>query len=517
MNIKEIELRSGLPHSGVRFYESEGLLRPARSPNGYRDYSEDDLATLLKIKRLRALGLSLAEIREVQSGVLPLADALRALLVRLAAMRGELSGAEAECRSLIDAGADWADMMDVSLPPPEAREALPGGCPPPGRVDAADAPPEGRRLYFDTGIKFYSSSHSVPEWRQGFSEPGPWRRYFARWLDSLLYSCVCFSVSALALGLNPMDGSTGFRVFCWLFESLLLLTVEPLCLHFFAATPGKWLLGVSVRAWDGGRMSLREAFARTFKVYVFGLCVNIPVVCLITYILAYKRCLRDEDQPWDSEYGRWVRPLYCPPRRAGITAVLVSAYFAAGLLACMSCLMLSQMPPNRGDMSTEEFVENYNDLSDYFRLGGTYTELTPKGLVYDVPEGTVVVHTGSGTLPEFRFTEEEDGVLTGVEITVDYAGRDGGIDSYYGSYYQLAAMAYIWGRPGAGTFDPGARQEILDLVGGRAAEQYSAVCAGVTVTNKVSYSGYDAVGGYLFPIEGEEQRLSLRFTMRAGQ
>ena len=214
MNIKEIELRSGLPHSGVRFYESEGLLRPARSPNGYRDYSEDDLATLLKIKRLRALGLSLAEIREVQSGVLPLADALRALLVRLAAMRGELSGAEAECRSLIDAGADWADMMDVSLPPPEAREALPGGCPPPGRVDTADTPPEGRRLYFDTGIKFYSSSHSVPEWRQGFSEPGPWRRYFARWLDSLLYSCVCFSVSALALGLNPMDGSAGFRVCC---------------------------------------------------------------------------------------------------------------------------------------------------------------------------------------------------------------------------------------------------------------------------------------------------------------
>ena len=163
MNIKEIELRSGLPRSGVRFYESEGLLRPARSPNGYRDYSEDDLATLLKIKRLRALGLSLAEIREVQSGVLPLADALRALLVRLAAMRGELSGAEAECRSLIDAGAGWADMMDVSLPPPEAREALPGGCPPPGRVDTADTPPEGRRLYFDTGIKFYSSSHSVPE------------------------------------------------------------------------------------------------------------------------------------------------------------------------------------------------------------------------------------------------------------------------------------------------------------------------------------------------------------------
>lgn len=68
MNIKEMEERSGLPRSGIRFYESEGLLSPARSANGYRDYSESDLETLLKIKRLRALGLTLSEIRSVQSG-----------------------------------------------------------------------------------------------------------------------------------------------------------------------------------------------------------------------------------------------------------------------------------------------------------------------------------------------------------------------------------------------------------------------------------------------------------------
>ena len=109
MNIKEMEQRSGLPRSGIRFYESEGLLSPARSPNGYRDYSEDDLDTLMKIKRLRSLGLSLQEIKEVQSGALPLADALRAQLVRLGSMRGEMARAEAECRSLIDAGAGWAD------------------------------------------------------------------------------------------------------------------------------------------------------------------------------------------------------------------------------------------------------------------------------------------------------------------------------------------------------------------------------------------------------------------------
>ena len=143
MNIKEMEQRSGLPRSGIRFYESEGLLSPARSPNGYRDYSEDDLDTLMKIKRLRSLGLSLQEIKEVQSGALPLADALRAQLVRLGSMRGEMARAEAECRSLIDAGAGWADMMDVALPSPAAQEALPGaqGDAPGGR----DGPGGGRR------------------------------------------------------------------------------------------------------------------------------------------------------------------------------------------------------------------------------------------------------------------------------------------------------------------------------------------------------------------------------------
>lgn len=81
MNIKEMEERSGLPRSGIRFYEAEGLLSPARSANGYRDYSESDLETLLKIKRLRALGLTLSEIRSVQSGASTLAGELSSAAV----------------------------------------------------------------------------------------------------------------------------------------------------------------------------------------------------------------------------------------------------------------------------------------------------------------------------------------------------------------------------------------------------------------------------------------------------
>ena len=50
MRIKEIEELSGIERSNIRFYEREGLLSPKRLENGYRDYSDEDLEILLKIK-----------------------------------------------------------------------------------------------------------------------------------------------------------------------------------------------------------------------------------------------------------------------------------------------------------------------------------------------------------------------------------------------------------------------------------------------------------------------------------
>jgi DNA-binding transcriptional MerR regulator len=50
----------------IRFYEEEGLLRPAEvSEGGHRRYTEDDLERLRLITDLRELGLALSEIRSV--------------------------------------------------------------------------------------------------------------------------------------------------------------------------------------------------------------------------------------------------------------------------------------------------------------------------------------------------------------------------------------------------------------------------------------------------------------------
>lgn len=60
MTSKEMEARSGVPRANIRYYEAEGLLTPQRAKNGYRDYSEADLAVLEKIKLLR-LGEQLSD------------------------------------------------------------------------------------------------------------------------------------------------------------------------------------------------------------------------------------------------------------------------------------------------------------------------------------------------------------------------------------------------------------------------------------------------------------------------
>ncbi|MFD5041079.1 MerR family transcriptional regulator [Streptomyces sp. NPDC058378] len=49
----------------LRYYEEQGLLRPARSDNGYREYAEADVAMVRHIRAMLAAGLSIAVIGKV--------------------------------------------------------------------------------------------------------------------------------------------------------------------------------------------------------------------------------------------------------------------------------------------------------------------------------------------------------------------------------------------------------------------------------------------------------------------
>jgi MerR family transcriptional regulator, thiopeptide resistance regulator len=86
--IHEFAARAGVTARALRHYDRLGLLRPRRSEAGYRLYAEDDLARLEQIVALRFLGLPLRRIgRLLESGPLPMAEALRAQRAALAAKR----------------------------------------------------------------------------------------------------------------------------------------------------------------------------------------------------------------------------------------------------------------------------------------------------------------------------------------------------------------------------------------------------------------------------------------------
>lgn len=66
MRIGELARQAGVNIQTVRFYERKGLLpAPRRKPSGYRLYTDEDLHRLRFIRRAKALGFSLEEIREV--------------------------------------------------------------------------------------------------------------------------------------------------------------------------------------------------------------------------------------------------------------------------------------------------------------------------------------------------------------------------------------------------------------------------------------------------------------------
>jgi DNA-binding transcriptional MerR regulator len=65
VRIAEVAGLTGLTKKAIRYYEAAGLISPASNPdNSYREYSTEDLLRLEEIAVLRALGLSVAEIRE---------------------------------------------------------------------------------------------------------------------------------------------------------------------------------------------------------------------------------------------------------------------------------------------------------------------------------------------------------------------------------------------------------------------------------------------------------------------
>jgi len=116
MQIGELAERTGLSIRTLRHYDEIGLLRPsARSEGGFRLYTADDESRLLLIRRMKPLGYSLEQMRELLAvvdglGVDPADDALRA---QLADIRDEAHRRREDLRRKVAAADDFIAQLEA--------------------------------------------------------------------------------------------------------------------------------------------------------------------------------------------------------------------------------------------------------------------------------------------------------------------------------------------------------------------------------------------------------------------
>ena len=314
MNIREMEEKTGLERGAIRYYEAEGLLRPRRLENGYRDYSAEDLATLQRIRFLRRLGLTLEEIGRVQRGETPLPQAMEQRLTELLRQSEETQRQSALCRALRDEGVTW-QTLDT-----EKYEKT--------------FPQEPKKTY------------PKPERIPGH----PWRRFLARALDVLISALLPWAVFLWLLRVTLYaDMSTAaadsqgvilfFAAVVLIFGTVVLeIFGEAISLHLTGTTPGKWLMGLSVEDRDGCRPPFVQARHRTRRVYF-------PAVDqwmeewkhnnLFLYWEWFGRCERGEDLPWE-EY-QWLSVVY-----AALPLWKKIAYCAALSAVCVGIIAITK-------------------------------------------------------------------------------------------------------------------------------------------------------------------------------
>lgn len=437
MTIKDMELQTGLARANIRYYEAEGLITPERAENGYRDYSQEDAETLLRVKLLRALGLTVGQIKAVVRGETELDAALSA---RIAAIQKE--------KTALDRAGEIAGRIRQAHAQFRTLDARP----------YLDEMQTERVLERDT----------LPK------EHFPWQRFFARLLDAQIYRSLWVLILP-ALGFNMLKSSRGGVLFLELLTLGTMFLLEPLLLSRFGTTPGKWLFGLRVTSPDGRRLTYAEGRERTAYLFWYGIRLNLPVFRLYRLYVSYTDEQQEKELPWEDRSEQTIRDH--AGWRFAAAAALAVLLIAGGVLR----VLLPYGPTHRGELTIAQFAENYNTILRQF--GDYDVELDETGRWQEESEfsmdgGTVSVAFGE-RYPQIEY-QTENGVLTGIVYHAEGGEADSWISIPSGSVMQYALFAFAGAEKGHILLDKPlqtAASELCDSV----FSEYHTVVDGVAV------------------------------------
>ena len=333
----------------------------------------------------------------------------------------------------------------------------------------------------------------------------PWRRYFARSLDILIYSIIWSVFLAFIFRVNVADRNTAENVLDTLVEFIMMLFLEPLWLHYFGTTPGKFIFGLRIENKDGDPLSYSEGLERTIDVIGIGMGFNIPIYNLIRLWKSYRQCSENEILPWD-EYTsytikdtNWYR---------GLIYIVAHVICFASLTVIMSAQL---MPPNKGDLTVAQFAENYNYYANILDLdsGNEYMDETGEWKKKKTDDYTI--YLGLNKKPEFSFTTK-DGYVTGVSFAID-ADKSESVIYPYDDHMLLSSLAFACAQNN-NLLSSRLPNRIEKKIKNNLFEDFSFTEAGIRFVCDVEYSGYIKTPQYLiFPSDTSKHYFNLNFSM----
>ena len=471
MNIKEIEQRSGMNRANIRFYEQEGLLAPRRLDNGYRDYSEDDLQQLHRIHLLRTLGLSLDEIRAAQKGEQTLDKLLEEKATALERQATESQRRAHLCRDICRSGAQYSTL-------------------------------DGQR-WLESLTAAEPAASAVPQTDTYHKVTAPWRRFFAFLLDDYFYTSLWVIFGLLVIHKSPAsDTGAAWTAAAGIMSILLMLFLEPLFLSTWGTTPGKWLLGLSVRNNTGQKLSYGEGFYRTVQVLWYGLGFWLPIYSLIRGYKSYYDCKEGKTLEWE-----WDSELQLKDEEPW-RAIAVVAAVTVLLLSRAGAAKLSYQPLHRGDITVAEFAQNYNRTAAYH----DYASRLDADGTWREENGGYFISLSDIEAPDFTYTER-DGIMTGLSFHVNVENDAESCVPSFATRRSLAIHSFVQAHA------PFLRNDEVDALLQRISdapfESFDTTLHGIRIVCHLTYSGYyeGMLGDMLVPIEGQSSSCSLVFTM----
>lgn len=333
MLIRDLEVKTGLDRATIRYYEKEGLIEPLRKENGYREYTDENLSHLLKIKLLRQLGMSVYTIKGIQRGSGNFSEALSAQIQNLEHQIKAAQRAREVCAELYQANVSYETL------------------------DAA---------YYLQLLNRQELPQKKAAFREHIRRPyHPVRRFLARMTDYMIPEILIAFLLIVVFRIRPYDGMLANLVSYG--TPFLMVPISAWMLSCWGTTPGKWLYGLGVRSEDGCLLHFSEAVDREWQVLKDGYGFGIPIWSLVRMGRSYRKYQDyDPDWDWNSEYQYSA---WSTGRKAALATVI--AVTGVVVLICASEIV---KPRYQGDVTVAEYAANYN-----FYYGLLNKQVDPEG------------------------------------------------------------------------------------------------------------------------------------------